>query len=255
MFTLATAALVGLIAAPQTSVRLSLWGFLLAAGTAAGFSTLHLGRKRRAYRAVLNWRRSWLSREIILLGSFVAVSTIYLLAPSTGGFLKWPVTIVGFALLFAMDSVYHVTRTPALRFHSARLVLTGLLVLAMAAPWIPLVAGVLLLKAGLYAARKVRFARTGVASPPMVNVRPIVSVLRITVGIVVPIVLWQLDPSRQTWIVASVACGEVIDRSEFYLELVIPTPTRQMAIDLQAALAHSLRSASTGSTRAARAAG
>lgn len=35
---------------------------------------LHLGRPLRAYRAVLNWKRSWLSREILALGGFVAAA-------------------------------------------------------------------------------------------------------------------------------------------------------------------------------------
>jgi hypothetical protein len=42
---------------------------LLLAG--AGASFLHLGRKLRAWRAVLMWRTSWMSREVIVLPAFI----------------------------------------------------------------------------------------------------------------------------------------------------------------------------------------
>ena len=42
---------------------------LLVAGLAASF--LHLGRKMRAWRAVLMWRTSWMSREVIVLPAFI----------------------------------------------------------------------------------------------------------------------------------------------------------------------------------------
>ncbi len=40
-------------------------------------STLHLGRPIHAYRAMKMWRRSWLSREVLLFTAFSAVATIY----------------------------------------------------------------------------------------------------------------------------------------------------------------------------------
>jgi sulfite dehydrogenase (quinone) subunit SoeC len=43
---------------------------MLLVGLAA--STLHLGRPERAWRAVLMWRTSWLSREVIVLPAFIA---------------------------------------------------------------------------------------------------------------------------------------------------------------------------------------
>ena len=52
--------------------------FATAAAAAAGFSLSHLGRPGRAWRAGLNVRRSWLSREVFGFGSFVAVATVVL---------------------------------------------------------------------------------------------------------------------------------------------------------------------------------
>jgi DMSO reductase anchor subunit len=43
-----------------------------------GASFLHLGRPERAWRAVLMWRTSWLSREVIVLPAFIAVTALWL---------------------------------------------------------------------------------------------------------------------------------------------------------------------------------
>ena len=45
---------------------------------ALGASFLHLGRPERAWRAVLMWRTSWLSREVIVLPAFIAVIALWL---------------------------------------------------------------------------------------------------------------------------------------------------------------------------------
>lgn len=53
----------GLMAPGFLTAALLVAGALLAAGLAASF--LHLGRKTRAWRAVLMWRSSWMAREVI----------------------------------------------------------------------------------------------------------------------------------------------------------------------------------------------
>jgi DMSO reductase anchor subunit len=45
-----------------------------------GASMLHLGRPLYAFRAVIGWRRSWLSREIIAFGLYAALAAAYTLA-------------------------------------------------------------------------------------------------------------------------------------------------------------------------------
>jgi DMSO reductase iron-sulfur subunit len=50
----------------------------LAAGfLALGGSTLHLGRPAHAYRALRMWRRSWLSREVLMFALFSLVAGLY----------------------------------------------------------------------------------------------------------------------------------------------------------------------------------
>ena len=76
---LAVATLAG--AAPGRGYMLAaLAAALLALGVALGASFLHLGHKLRAWRAVLMWRTSWMSREGIVLPAFMAVVGAWALA-------------------------------------------------------------------------------------------------------------------------------------------------------------------------------
>jgi Fe-S-cluster-containing dehydrogenase component/DMSO reductase anchor subunit len=50
---------------------------LLVGALALNASTLHLGRPVHAYRALKMWRRSWLSREVLLFTGFSAVAGLY----------------------------------------------------------------------------------------------------------------------------------------------------------------------------------
>ena len=51
---------------------------LLVLGLASSF--LHLGRPMRAWRAIMMWRTSWLSREVIVLPAFIALVAAWWLA-------------------------------------------------------------------------------------------------------------------------------------------------------------------------------
>ena len=68
---LALATLGGIDMAPAFVARgLEIAGVMLMIGLLASFG--HLGRKERAWRAVLMWRTSWLSRECLVLPAFIA---------------------------------------------------------------------------------------------------------------------------------------------------------------------------------------
>lgn len=61
---------------------------LLVAGVALCASTLHLGRPIYAVRALKMWRRSWLSREVLLFTLFANAATAY----SAAEWMHWPGT-------------------------------------------------------------------------------------------------------------------------------------------------------------------
>ena len=74
---LAAATLAG-AALPSPFVVAALVASLLLLVVALAASFLHLGRPERAWRAVLMWRTSWLSREVILLPAFIALVAFWL---------------------------------------------------------------------------------------------------------------------------------------------------------------------------------
>jgi DMSO reductase anchor subunit len=81
--TLALAMLAGLqIASGFVGAALILAEVMLLIGLAASFA--HLGRPERAWRAVLMWRTSWLSREVIVLPAFIGVIALWWLALRAG---------------------------------------------------------------------------------------------------------------------------------------------------------------------------
>ena len=80
---------------------------LLVAGLAASF--LHLGRKMRAWRAVLMWRTSWMSREVIVLPAFIALVALWWMALRTGYRSSWlPILLVfgAFGLWYCTAMIY-----------------------------------------------------------------------------------------------------------------------------------------------------
>lgn len=80
---LALAELAGLpLSAAFVSALLIVAVAMLLIGLGASFG--HLGRPERAWRAVLMWRTSWLSREVILLPAFIGVLVLWWLAQRAG---------------------------------------------------------------------------------------------------------------------------------------------------------------------------
>ncbi len=90
---------------------------LLVAMLALGASTLHLGRPVYAYRALKMWRRSWLSREVLLFAGFSAVACLYAAAL----WMRWPgglalgalTLLFGFGGVTASACIYRVPSRPA----------------------------------------------------------------------------------------------------------------------------------------------
>lgn len=60
-----------------TNLRIAAIISLLVGALALGASTMHLGRPTHAYRALKMWRRSWLSREVLLFACFSGISGLY----------------------------------------------------------------------------------------------------------------------------------------------------------------------------------
>jgi formate dehydrogenase iron-sulfur subunit len=90
---------------------------LLVGGLALGASTLHLGRPIHAVRALKMWRRSWLSREVLLFSAFAGIAGLY--APMLwfqlpGGAVVGGLSVAaGIAGVYASACIYRVPARPA----------------------------------------------------------------------------------------------------------------------------------------------
>lgn len=88
VFVLALAVLFGLPLAPGfLTIALGLAEVLLVAGLASSF--LHLGHKMRAWRSVLMWRTSWMSREVIVLPAFIVLLALWWVSLQLGLGAPW----------------------------------------------------------------------------------------------------------------------------------------------------------------------
>ncbi len=112
-----------LLAKQATPVMLTL--LLALTAFTLNISVLHLGRPAYAWRALAAWRRSWLSREVLMFGLFFStlaaltgVAWINVLHPSATGLLAVPVLaglapVFGIAGIIASAYIYLVPARPA----------------------------------------------------------------------------------------------------------------------------------------------
>jgi Fe-S-cluster-containing dehydrogenase component len=193
---------------------------LVPGGLALLVSTLHLGRPRRAWRAVVNLGTSWLSREALLAPAFLVLAGLNLAWPSPPRLLPPFALCVGIGLCVAIDGVYWtVARLEPRRAHGAEAVPTVAFLLGVMAglPWltIPLAA----FKAASFVGRWERGRH--VLPPRGGSVR-----LLALVGAVAPGLHWPTTA-------ALAVIGEALDRVAFYENLEPSSPARRMAEDAQ----------------------
>ena len=106
---------------------------LLAGGLALGASTMHLGRPIHAYRALKMWKRSWLSREVLMFTCFSCIAGVYsvvLWHKLPGSTVLGAMTsLFGLAGVAASACIYLVRARPAwnTRYTIADFFLTGTL--------------------------------------------------------------------------------------------------------------------------------
>ena len=225
VFTLLVAILVGLFSAAFLG-GVSLNPFIFAGGGAAGMalSTVHLGKRHRAFRAVLNWRSSWLSREIFCFSLFIAGATVFLLFKQ----FLWLGYIslgLGFTAAFCVDMVYKVTASVKKEaLHSSQILLSVLFFSAFFNHFFPGVVFLASLKLFLYLNRKRKDMPKESRSFSFVAVR-------LVSGLILPPTLLLID-DRAFFASALILMliGECIDRAEFYGELDILTPVKHTSV-------------------------
>jgi Fe-S-cluster-containing dehydrogenase component len=182
----------------------------LASGMAAlALSVPHLGRPERAWRAALNWRRSWLSREI------VGVLVLLVLAAAMQQTRADPLRVaVGFVALICVDRVYTVVagngrpRLDHVGAVASALFLAGV---ASVQPWLAVPAAIVRLAA--FGERlRLRKTRLGPGAWTLVSVR--------VAGLALPLtVVLTAGGAGFPAAVAAAVGGELVDRAHFYASL------------------------------------
>lgn len=207
--------------------------FLAAGFSGIVLSSLHLGRRGRAWRAMLNWRRSWLNREVMTYPLFLGVAGLSFAVDASA----WPIgpvaAVAGLACLVCIDRVYVVmARERQSMLDQVNALMSAVFLVGVFAgrPALFLPLGGLRL-VGYIARRRLDPGRAlGGASQA-------VAALRITLGFLIPLGLWLTGRQDLTMAaVASVVVGELIDRCDFYDALDVVTPRGRMASDLLAQL-------------------
>lgn len=193
-------------------------------------SAAHLGRPLRAWRAIWNLRRSWLSREIALASAFLGLAALALAGGPGGPFrgilggtapaLAWAAAAAGLLALLAVDRLYRVTLTHTVAgLHSAHALLNALYLTGLLADLGFLALGVGGLKVALYVFRKAAFHRGG--RPPRMGL----SLLRLLLGFAAPAMLAGCAPALAA---LGAALGDLVDRSEYYDEMDADSPARDL---------------------------
>ena len=214
IFTFIGSFLVGFITAYALKpiIDLSVWSFMGLGVTAILFSAFHLGKPLRAYKSISNIRSSWLSKEILLFGIFMGTGILAL-------FLQFKVLIiiaiiVGYCFLGAVEMIYYTTKKGNSPYiNSANTIITAVLFTVMFLhSWNVLIA-LLALKTMLFIARAYKNDFDKIVSTASV------SLLRLSIGFLIPFLLLSRQDFEFYWIfVSCLILGEFIDRLMFYID-------------------------------------
>lgn len=231
IFTLLAAILTSLISESIVTEELfNPWGFLFAGLAGMILSALHLGKKRKAWRSILNIKSSWLSREIISYTAFIGISFIWLF--SSNIVFGYMAGLLGFITCYSIDKVYRVTdKTTKFEMHSASVLLTALLITSYLVNNMLFMYTILVIKLLLYTYRKIYFFNHNK------SITPFISAIRMLFGFAIPLVFLILNLEFYIYTIPLVLfIAELIDRIEFYLELEVSTPKIQINMDLASML-------------------
>jgi len=104
-------------------------------------STFHLGHPERAWRAIMMWRTSWLSREVLVLPAFIALTALayyFSLQASVPNWLWLVLCIASLALWVCTAMIYQCIRFIQEWAHPATMV--NFIALGMSSGWFLLMA-------------------------------------------------------------------------------------------------------------------
>ncbi|MDX9770928.1 MAG: DmsC/YnfH family molybdoenzyme membrane anchor subunit [Tenuifilaceae bacterium] len=194
------------------SISLSPWLFAIIGGTGMLASTLHLGKPTRAYLSINNLNTSWLSREILMFGLFMATGFGSKLFPVAS--LQIVSMVFGVFLLLSIEMLYiSVSQGLKTLVTSGNTFGIALVFASLFAQQMDLLIVLLALKTMLF------IITIGHSQFKPSAVMALLSLFRISVGFLVPFGLISLKNENFTWVLlAVVVVGEFSDRLAFYYQ-------------------------------------
>ncbi len=228
LFTLMVAVMNGYFTAGMLGFSdLSPWLFTGIGFFSIALSSVHLGKKHLAWRAILNVKDSWLSREILFYSLFLSLGLLWFFLPEIK-YIGYAAIFFGFTAAWSVDKVYYVL-IPKTRidWHSSSIFLSSLLFMSLLSGNYRFVAGLLILKFLLYVYRKIYFQIHGLPYKLWL------SLARTGIGFIIPLLTWPAHGETFSFVfILAIALGEFIDRIEFYQEADAITPEIQIEKDL-----------------------
>jgi Fe-S-cluster-containing dehydrogenase component/DMSO reductase anchor subunit len=183
-----------------------------------GLSILHFGNKKIAYRVILNFKKSWISRKVIFLSLFLFTLTLQLFITDMTA-LKITILLFGLLALFSIDKIYTVIPKTKPGNLNSTLVVLGTIY------WY----GILTLNfyvIGLIGTLRIYLYLNKGHEKLFASVSRLIS--RYFIPIIIVLTGYQYSAIL---IVGVVLIGEIIERYQFYKSIDILTPLRQMHID------------------------
>lgn len=194
-------------------------GVLLLLGGLASF--LHLGTKKNAWRSIFHLKKSWLSREVLMVGLFslswlFSVTEYWVLTTD----LLLPVTAsLGLGLVYSMARVYHLRSVPtwnSWRINTAFFMTTGILGMV----FVGLEAGIRGIWILLLFFLAVQLALILSARDPASRMSNMVRVVLLLAGMVLVGVLLWVPAGKDAWLAVPLflilLAEEIIGRWKFY---------------------------------------
>ncbi|MBT4970636.1 MAG: 4Fe-4S binding protein [Bacteroidetes bacterium] len=192
--------------------------FFTAALAGLGLSLIHLGKPIRAFRAILNFKYSWLSREIVFYTLFVGIMAFGYYVDIKSITLLVLSVVLALLSLISVDQLYRKAATSQKRiFHTGETIYIALFLFLISFPQLLVI--VVLAKNLIYLIRKLFFVKKD--EQKLLNL----TVVKLFFAIVIPAIAYSTQPII---LFASLAISELIDRFEFYLEMKIVTPEIQL---------------------------
>lgn len=179
-------------------------------------SLFHLGQIFRAYRAIANVKKSWLSREILSYGLFVAGLFVQTFS-ETNTLITSFIIIAGAVSIISVDMVYIKVYRPTKEIiHSAQAASIALLLLALFSQQYLLFAGLGIIKAILFANRYSLLDD----KHPIKDRNKFSQIMRLDLLFGFPLIFLFFQGDWVIWAIGiSVILGEILDRIFFYNEL------------------------------------